>query len=72
MPSWSEGKVALLAATLGVPEAMEEAGFDVKDIEEVLTALAVRADGNPLYATFLCRTIRDAPGETTVLRHSKS
>lgn len=57
MPSWSEGEVALLAAKLGVPEAMEEAGFDAKDIEEVLAALAVRADGNPLYATFLCRTI---------------
>jgi len=57
MPSWSEGEVALLAAKLGVPEAMEEAGFDEKDVRETLAALAVRADGNPLYATFLCRTV---------------
>lgn len=58
MPPWTEGEIGLLAERLSVPAAMRDAGFDDDDdLRETLHALATRADGNPLYATFLCRTI---------------
>jgi hypothetical protein len=58
MPPWTEGEVGLLAERLSVPAAMREAGFDRDDdLHETMQALAARADGNPLYATFLCRTV---------------
>ncbi|HUP60780.1 MAG TPA: ATP-binding protein [Thermoanaerobaculia bacterium] len=58
MPPWTEGEIGLLAERLSVPTAMRDAGLDDDDdLRDTLLALAARADGNPLYATFLCRTI---------------
>ena len=58
MPPWADGEIGILAERLAVPQVMRVAGFDTdEDLRDTLRTLAERAEGNPLYATFLCRTI---------------
>jgi hypothetical protein len=52
MPPWEGEEVASLAVRMGLPDALLVAAADSK---VVLALLAERADGSPLYATFLVR-----------------
>lgn len=56
MPDWERQEIAVLADRLGVIEILRKEGFaDIE--EEFIVELHQRAEGNPLYATFLCRQI---------------
>lgn len=56
IPDWSFEETTNLANRLGVLNRLSEAGFT--GIEEKFTAvLYERTEGNPLYATFLCREL---------------
>jgi tetratricopeptide (TPR) repeat protein len=54
MPDWNRAEVAALAVNLGVPSALRNARFDTS-VDDYLEQLHERSEGNPLYATFLCR-----------------
>ncbi len=54
IPDWSSEEIAALARNLNVFTALNKAGLgDIND--EFTTQLFERSEGNPLYATFLCR-----------------
>jgi hypothetical protein len=68
MPAWTPGEIGLLAANLRLPDLLaDDAGMEAKAIGDALQTLSDRADGNPLYATFLCRTIDQRFREEGVL-----
>jgi tetratricopeptide (TPR) repeat protein len=54
MPAWRFGEVAALASRLGIPGALRNSGLG-GSVKEFLEELHGRSEGNPLYATFLCR-----------------
>lgn len=54
MPAWRFIEVAALARRLGVPSALRDAGLG-ESVRGFLEQLHERSEGNPLYATFLCR-----------------
>jgi hypothetical protein len=54
MPDWNRAEMAALAVNIGVPSALRKARFD-SSVEDYLEQLHERSEGNPLYATFLCR-----------------
>jgi hypothetical protein len=56
VPSWSADEIAALAQRMGMLEDLERAGLSAD--EEFLAELTRRADGNPLYATYLCRELK--------------
>jgi energy-coupling factor transporter ATP-binding protein EcfA2 len=56
IPDWNFEETTNLANRLGVLDRLSEAGFtDIED--EFTTVLYERSEGNPLYATFLCREL---------------
>lgn len=58
LPTWSDGEVILLAERLGVPAALQrDAALDDRRVDEALSLIVALAEGNPLYATFVCRTV---------------
>lgn len=58
MPPWTAGEIGLLAANLRLTDILaDDAGLQPDAIAETLKVLTERAEGNPLYATFLCRTV---------------
>lgn len=60
VPGWSQIEVAELADNIGVLAALKK--FDLREDEKrrFLKLLYERSEGNPLYATFLCRqTLND-------------
>lgn len=58
MPSWSFNEIASLARKLGTLVDLRNGGFSHKNlIKDFLKNLHNRSEGNPLYATFLCRQI---------------
>lgn len=54
MPVWRFGEVAALARRLGVSSALRAVGLG-SSVKGFLKQLHERSEGNPLYATFLCR-----------------
>ncbi len=56
MPDWRADEVAALAIKLGIVSALERSGL-ASALDDFLQQLYVRSEGNPLYATFLCRQI---------------
>jgi hypothetical protein len=54
MPTWRFGEVAALTRRLGVPSAIRAVGLR-GSVKGFLEQLHERSEGNPLYATFLCR-----------------
>ncbi|MGH3902253.1 MAG: hypothetical protein ACRDTA_29185 [Pseudonocardiaceae bacterium] len=52
---WDDGKIRALTVLAGIRQD-GEFGEDVADITEVRGAIIEKARGNPLYATYLCRT----------------
>jgi len=54
MPAWHFGEEAALARRLGVPSALRAVGLG-GSVKGFLEQLHERSEGNPLYATFLCR-----------------
>ncbi len=55
MPIWRFGEIAGLASRLGVPMQLRRAGLSRDVVRQFLRELHERSEGNPLYATFLCR-----------------
>ena len=55
MPTWRFGEIAALASRLGVPTQLRRAGLSRDEVRQFLRELLERSEGNPLYATFLCR-----------------
>lgn len=57
LPSWSDGEVILLTQRLGLPDALRREGLSAEGIvDEATSVIVAKAEGNPLYATFICRT----------------
>ncbi len=56
MPEWGYDEVVELAYNFGIMAALDNLGFK-KSTEELFTKLYNRSEGNPLYATFLCKQI---------------
>ena len=56
LPPWDHKAVASLVEKLRLPEALSAAGI-APDSAEILVAIADKAAGNPLYATYLSREI---------------
>lgn len=56
MRPWVEADIRSLAERVGLIGALEAEGFST-GIDEVISALNGRAEGNPLYATFICREL---------------
>jgi hypothetical protein len=54
MPPWRSIEIAALARRLGVPSALRDVGLG-ESVRAFLDQLHERSEGNPLYATFLCR-----------------
>jgi hypothetical protein len=54
VPGWELEEVTALANNLGVPSALTSVGLG-DTIDGFLEQLLERSEGNPLYATFLCR-----------------
>lgn len=54
MPAWRFIEIAALARRLGISSALRDAGIGGR-VKEFLDQLYERSEGNPLYATFLCR-----------------
>lgn len=54
VPGWEFDEVTALANNLGVPSALRSAGLG-DTVDGFLAQLLERSEGNPLYATFLCR-----------------
>lgn len=54
LPPWNEQKISALATKLGLPPLLPG---DKKERTGLLKQLAVTADGNPLYSTFLCKAL---------------
>lgn len=54
VPGWELDEVTALANNLGVPSALESSGLG-DTVDGFLEQLLERSEGNPLYATFLCR-----------------
>jgi hypothetical protein len=55
MTPWRFDEIANLAKRLQVPRELRRAGLGKGDVKQFLTELHHRSEGNPLYATFLCR-----------------
>jgi hypothetical protein len=55
MPVWRFDEVAGLARRLGLPMQLRRVGLSRDIVRQFLGELHHRSDGNPLYATFLCR-----------------
>jgi hypothetical protein len=58
IPAWSIGDIAELGERLGVFDLMHQSGFTETD-DELVKELAAKADGNPLYATYLYNGIKN-------------
>jgi len=58
IPAWSTEDVAELGKRLGVFDLMHQAGFTETD-DELVKELAARADGNPLYVTYLYNGLKN-------------
>jgi len=58
LPAWSTEDVAELGKRLGVFDLMHQAGFTETD-DELVKELAAKADGNPLYATYLYNGLKN-------------
>jgi hypothetical protein len=56
VPGWTRNDISSLVHLLGIPEAMKSAGFSDQE-DTFIAALASRADGNPLYATYLSKEL---------------
>jgi hypothetical protein len=57
MTPWRFDEIANMANRLHVPGELRRAGLSKSDVKEFLVELHERSEGNPLYATFLCRHI---------------
>jgi hypothetical protein len=66
MPPWEGEEVWALAEQLHLPERLHELGYDAG---EVRPTLVDRAEGNPLYATFLIRGLMEAVEHGEELPH---
>ena len=66
VPPWEVTDVAVLVEKAGVLAAMHQAGFTQTN-DEFIQELAERADGNPLYATYLCNELRKHLNAQTAL-----
>jgi len=58
LPAWSTEDVAELGKRLGVFDLMHQASFTETD-DELVKELAEKADGNPLYATYLYNGLKN-------------
>jgi len=54
VPGWELAEVTALSNNLGVPSALNSVGLG-DTVDGFLEQLLERSEGNPLYATFLCR-----------------
>lgn len=57
IPVWTVAEVTSLAEKIGALNQLEELGLSDEEIETFITQLYQRSEGNPLYATFLCRQL---------------
>lgn len=58
IPAWSIGDIAELGERLGIFDLMHQSGFTETD-DELVKELATKADGNPLYATYLYNGLKN-------------
>jgi hypothetical protein len=57
LPRWSRTEIGKLVARVGLASMFESAGLS-EMAEDFVSRLADTSEGNPLYATFVCREIR--------------
>jgi len=57
MPAWTSEEILNLAKRIGVYESLTDAGFEHLTVQ-FESELAARAEGNPLYTTFVCKQIK--------------
>lgn len=57
VPIWIVAEVSSLAEKIGVLNQSEKLGLSDEDIDTFINQLYQRSEGNPLYATFLCRQL---------------
>jgi hypothetical protein len=65
VPRWIEADVMALAERLGVTEVLIQ--MKIPDPSSALNLLAVRSEGNPLYATYLSRSLISGLREGVIL-----
>ena len=55
LPSWNENEIIELADKIGVLKLLEQSELPSDNTKQFFRELFERSEGNPLYATFLCR-----------------
>lgn len=58
--AWDEGEIGELAQQLGILNQIEQELGETDGTAEFIRTLSERSEGNPLYATYLCREAKSA------------